>query len=292
MTAHDEALMALKAAKTFRGSHIVIYDEALDDILRKDKRLAADFPMALEKGDIQPFLQPKHYLQRPGWAGFEAFPRWLHPVYGRISPAWFIPLLEENGQINELDQYMLAYSCRLLRRWIDTGKQVLPISVNLSRSLFANTNLVDDLKAIVERYGVPFNLVELEIKEQSILRDNEEISEKVNQLHQLGFRIAIDDFGTGYFSLHCMKNLPPAVIKLDKTMIDRWQQEGDSQLMADIVTMARHMGLVVLIEGIETEEQLDMARSVGCEIAQGFYYAHPMSVEACERFINGEARES
>lgn len=292
--AYEKALMALKNAKQHKSEKekIVVYDKELEKELHQNKNLEREFPLALARGDMKVFLQPKYDLKHGGWAGAEALARWFHPQYGLISPGLFIPILEDNGMIADLDRYMLEQCCQLIRKWLDQGKEVHPISVNLSRPHFADTNLRDTLIHIVKKYNVPLSLLELEITERAILNDNNSILEKLLQLHDAGFHISIDDFGTGYSSLSCLEKMPLSIIKLDKSFIHHWMTQRNSRLIPDIVTMARHIGLTVLIEGVETEEQRDMVQQAGCDIVQGFYYARPMAVPDYEKKVFGEEDKS
>ena len=282
---YEMALTAIKAAKRSQQEGIVFYDQDMGAQTRHTKQLEADFAQALSRHELKLLLQPKHYLQKNGWAGSEALTRWQHPVFGWVNPTAFVPQLEESGEINKLDTYMLEESCRLIRSWLDENRQILPISVNLSRAHFAKKSLVSDIKDIVDKYKVPYQYLELEITESAVSSNYGDMLSKIKALRDCGFGIAIDDFGTGYSSLSLLDRIAATVIKLDKSFVDSWRENKESHLIADVVMMARHAGLAVVIEGLETEEQCSMARRAGCDIVQGYYYSRPLSIADYERLV-------
>ena len=164
---------------------------------------------------------------------------------------------------------------------------MLPVSVNLSRVHFANVTLVESILHIVNKYQIPFELIELEVTESAFFTHENVMLGKLHELHDLGFRLSIDDFGVGYSSLSELERIPASVIKLDKTFVDNWMDKKESCLIADIVKIARHIGLLVVIEGVETAEQCAMAKAAGCDIVQGFYYAKPLAVNDYEALVYG-----
>ena len=286
-SAYEEAVTALKHAKRGKGGGLAIYNEQMWQEQRMDKRLAADFSLALERHELQLFLQAKHYLQHDGWAGSEALVRWQHPEFGLLMPTKFIRILEQNGDISQLDQYMLEETCKVIRSWLDDGKAVYPVSINLSRAHFARQDLVESIQQIVGKYQIPLSLLELEITESAFFQDEKLMLEKIFSLHEAGFRLSIDDFGTGYSSLSLLEKIPADILKLDKSFIDNWSEHPESCLVKDIVQLARHFGMTVVIEGIETASQAEMARIAGCDIVQGYHYARPLPVAEYEKVIRG-----
>lgn len=289
---YEDALTALKHVKACRESGIIVYDQQMSKERRQNKRLAAEFDRALCQGELRLFLQAKHYLQQDGWSGSEALVRWQHPELGLLFPGRFIPILEKNGDINKLDLYILREVCRVIRHWLDEGRVVYPVSVNLSRTHFANPDLVEHIQAVIREFAIPLDYIELEITESAFFRDGEFMMEKLHELHEAGFSLSIDDFGTGYSSLSMLERMPTDVLKLDKSFVDNWLAHPGSCLIKDIVQMARHFGMTVVIEGVETAEQVEMARRSGCDIAQGYHYARPVPVADYESLVyGGEADE-
>ena len=285
---YEQAVMALKQAKkqADRGT-ITCYNHQIREANAQTKQLETDFQRALVNHEFELFLQPKHQIQSDDWDGSEALVRWHHPTLGLLSPGVFIPLFEKTGDIRRLDLYMLEETCRTLKKWLAEGKVVHPISVNLSRVHLASRDLQDRLLAVVEKYQVPLQYLELEVTESAFFEDTALMIGKLKQLHEAGFRLAIDDFGTGYSNLAVLSQMPAQVLKLDKSFLLDYQQDKESCVLPDIVRMARHLGMEVILEGVETEEQLYWARQCGCDIVQGYYYAKPMSVPAYEDLIYG-----
>ena len=164
--------------------------------------------------------------------------------------------------------------------------------MNLSRTHFANPDLVEHIQAVIREFAIPLDYIELEITESAFFRDGEFMMEKLHELHEAGFSLSIDDFGTGYSSLSMLERMPTDVLKLDKSFVDNWLAHPGSCLIKDIVQMARHFGMTVVIEGVETAEQVEMARRSGCDIAQGYHYARPVPVADYESLVyGGEADE-
>ena len=284
---YEEAVTALKHAKQGAGGGLAIYDQQMWQEQRMDKRLAADFQLALERHELKLYLQAKHYLQKDGWAGSEALVRWEHPEFGLLMPSAFIPVLEQNGDIGLLDDYMLEETCRAIRGWLDEGREVYPVSINLSRAHFAHQGLVESIQRTVERYQIPLPLLELEITESAFFQDEKQMLERIARLREAGFRLSIDDFGTGYSSLALLEKMSANVLKLDKSFVDNWDERPTSRLVRDIVQLARHFGMTIVIEGIETEKQAIRAMDAGCDIAQGYYYARPLSAREYEKLVYG-----
>ena len=283
----EHSLEALKAAKKQRGNKVCFYDEQLAKEQQKRLAVENDFQKALVRGDFKVFLQAKFSVVDNRWVGSEALCRWFHPELGFISPGYFIPILEDTGQIVQLDMYMLEECCKIVRRWLDAGQTALPVSVNLSRVHCESKALVQNVTGLIQKYQLPKRYLELEITERAFAKDNKIVWDKLKCLHDQGFHILVDDFGTGYSNLASLDNIPAAVIKLDKSFVDTWQTEGDSTLITDIVTMARHAGVTVLIEGVETRAQCEMVRQAGCEVVQGYYFAKPAAVDDYENLIKG-----
>ena len=284
---YEETVMALKHAKRTPQCHLAVYDYVMGIEHRESKALEKDFSKALEQGELQLFLQPKRFLQQEGWAGSEALVRWQHPRLGLLPPGRFIHFLEASGEIRQLDLYILEAACRTIHRWLEEGREVLPISFNISRANFANRTLVEDILSIVDRWQVPHRLLEVEVTESALFNDSRILGEKVHQLHDAGLRLAVDDFGTGYSTLATLEQLPVDVLKLDKGFVDSWQLRPDSRMIWDIVEMARHIGMLVVIEGVENAAQAEMTRRAGCDVAQGYYYARPLPVQEYEALVYG-----
>lgn len=288
---YEEAVMALKHAKSTASCHLAVYDYAMGIEHKEMKSLEQDFAKALECRELQLFLQPKHFLSKSGWAGSEALVRWKHPRLGLLQPGRFIHFLEASGAIYQLDLYILEETCRTMRRWLDEKRQIRPVSVNVSRVNFASCTLVEDILAIIDKWEIPHELLEIEVTESAFFSDSKVLLDKLQQMHDAGLRLAIDDFGTGYSTLATLEELPVDVLKLDKGFVDCWHERAGSSLVGDIVTMARHIGISVVIEGVENAGQAELTRAAGCDIAQGYYYARPLPVSEYEALVYGGEQE-
>ena len=284
--AYERAITALKYAK--QGSNtVVFYDQRMYEEQQMRKRLEEDFEHALERRELKLYLQAKHHLQSDGWAGSEALVRWHHPELGIIPPYQFVPLLEATGDIKRLDLYMLKEACRLIRRWLDMGRVVYPISVNISRAHFASKALVANICMIADSFRVPRHMLELEITESAFVDDSATMLDRLQELSAAGFRLSIDDFGTGYSSLSMLEQIPADVLKLDRNFVLGWERNHNNSLIRNVVRLARDFGMLTVIEGVETEEQAAMARESGCDVVQGWLYAKAEPVADYEKRVYG-----
>jgi EAL domain-containing protein (putative c-di-GMP-specific phosphodiesterase class I) len=210
--------------------------------------------------------------------------RWQHPTEGLILPQQFISLFESNGFILELDFYVYEKACQTLRKWMNAGKNVLPISVNVSKAHLADQQFGAQLKTLIEKYGIAPELLELELTESILFEDSHEAVSMIRHLKELGFSILIDDFGSGYSSLNLLKDLTVDVLKLDKEFFRKGgMAEKDKIIVDGIIRIANDLNLRILSEGVETQEQVDFLTAAGCHTAQGFFYAKPMPVEEFEK---------
>lgn len=285
--AMSDAVTAMKLAKKEKQDSVFFYDEQMGLLNNQNKQLMQEAERALRCQEMVVYLQPKYSLHHNCWCGSEALVRWMHPEKGMLKPECFIEQMEADGTIDQLDCYMLEAVCRQIRSWLDEGRRVLPVSVNISRVHFANASLVQDILAIVKKYEIPTALLELEVTESAFFKQDEIIVNKLESLHRAGFQLSIDDFGVGYSTLAALEKIPASILKLDKSFVDNWQLHPQSQLVADIVRIARHIGMTVIVEGVETAEQCDWVRSAGCDMVQGWYYAKSMSIKDYEDLVYG-----
>lgn len=288
-TAIDSALIAMKSIKT-KNQHISVYDKKLISKMLEEKALEDDLDTALENGEFLVYLQPKYNLKTDELAGAEALVRWKHHEKGMLSPGVFIPLFETNGSIAKIDLYMLDKVAAKIRQWIDNGKKLYTVSVNLSRVQLNNPKLAEELDKIVSKYDIPKNLINFELTESAYFDDVNKLVSTMDSLKSLGYSISMDDFGTGYSSLSLLKQMPLDVLKLDKSFLYGWDKEKNNpkqiSFITDIIQMAQHLEIETLAEGVETEEQRDFLKSAGCELVQGFFYARPVPVDEYEKMIS------
>jgi diguanylate cyclase (GGDEF)-like protein len=282
---------AKMAADTVRGNYaksIGLFDNTLRETELRSEQLIEDFPAALRERQFLVFFQPKFDVQRdePMLSSAEALVRWRHPKLGMISPGVFIPLFENNGLIQALDQYVWADAAAHIRAWKERLGVALPVSVNVSRVDLLDPSLVDKLQRIVSDNGLSYGELLLEITESAYTADAEQIIQKVHQLRRLGFRIEMDDFGSGYSSLNMISSLPIDALKLDMLVIrTAFSEKGNTRMIEITLDISHSLSVPMIAEGVETEEQMLALRQLGCDIVQGYYFARPMPAEGFEAFL-------
>ncbi len=254
------------------------FDDEARGRLLEEEEIEKSMNAALKNDEFQVYLQPKYVAKDETISGAEALVRWYNNG-NPVPPGYFIPVFEKNGFITELDYYMLRKVCGVIRDWLDKGYTPLPISVNISRIHFVNPHLAEIIKDIVDKYDIPYHLIELELTESAFLQNKRTMIETVTQLREYGFLISMDDFGAGYSSLNSLKDLPLDVVKLDGELF-RLTKEVDRghTVIRNTITMAKDLHMKVVAECIETREQVEFLCTVGCDIIQGFYFAKPMPV--------------
>ncbi|MDD3164263.1 MAG: EAL domain-containing protein [Oscillospiraceae bacterium] len=271
---------AMLAAETLKGQYkcaSAFYDDSLRQKLLQEQEITNSMAQALAEGQFQVYLQPKYDLSSDRIAGAEALVRWEHPKLGNMNPGAFIPLFERNGFITELDSYVWDKTCEIMESWIHLGQKYVPVSVNVSRKDIYQANLPGILSGIVAKHGLQPSQLHLEITETAYTENPEQLIEVVRTLKNLGFPIEMDDFGSGYSSLNMLSELPIDILKLDMRFIQKEnQRENRRNITSFIISLAKWMDLLVVAEGVETQEQIDMLRNMDCNYVQGYYYAKPM----------------
>ena len=248
------------------------------------QRIVNSMKSALENHEFVVFYQPKYGLSDNQIAGAEALVRWKHPERGMISPGEFIPVFERNGFITKLDYYVWEQTCIQLRKWMDEGKNPLPISVNLSRISLYNKDIVNVICNLVDSYRIPRRLFQVELTESAYNTNPKAVQDMMQRLREEGFYILMDDFGSGYSSLNVLKDIVVDVLKMDMKFFAGDDREGRGEnIMAAVIRMAKWLNMPVVAEGVERIEQVEFLRSIGCEYVQGYYFAKPMPVEEYEK---------
>ena len=282
----DRANIAKRTVKGLVGERYAFFDESLSKAILEDKQIEDEMKQALEEHQFEMYLQPKISMATMQPCGSEALIRWNHPKKGLIPPYKFIPLFERNGFVVEVDKYIWEEACKTIRKWLDEGKEPLPISVNLSRIHFKYDDLVEVIQGLVQKYNVPQKYFELELTESAFLDNEGAVNSTLIRLQELGFTIAMDDFGVGYSSLNMLRKLPVNVLKLDRGFINEATcTERGFIVLNHVIHMAKDLKATVVCEGIETEEQAETLKNAGCDIAQGFLYAKPMPVKEYEDYV-------
>ena len=284
----DRAKLAADTVKNSFVRTIGMYNMALHEKALYNERLLEEFHRAIEEKQFQVYYQPKFDVRQetPVLASAEALVRWMHPELGMISPGVFIPLFEDNGLIQTLDLYVWKSTARQIREWKDTLGLSVPVSVNVSRIDMYDPDLIDNILGLLDEQHLSAGDLLLEITESAYTQDSEQIIETVNALRDLGFRIEMDDFGTGYSSLNMISTLPIDALKLDMQFIrNAFREGGDTRMLEVIIDIADYLGVPVIAEGVETQQQLEALRIMGCDIVQGYYFSKPVPSPEFEKFI-------
>lgn len=288
---YDRASMAAESCKHKFMADVGYYDEDMTSKLRVEQELMNEAQKALDEEQFVVYLQPKTNIRTEKHYGAEALVRWQHPDKGMVSPGKFIPVFESNGFIGRLDFYMWEHTCKLLHRWIEEGLDPAPVSVNVSRANMYNPNLVENLKSLIQKYRLPASLLQLELTESAFMDDPDMMIAKVKELRENGFTVLMDDFGSGYSSLNTLKDIPVDILKVDMKFLGTGDKDGRSErILASVIQMAALLELAVIVEGVETKEQKDFLKSIGCEYVQGFYYARPMPWQEYEEELRNSER--
>ncbi len=282
----DRALTACNSVKGKYGVYYAYYDDAFRKRLLAEQVILDSMRQGLAERQFQVHYQPKYSLATGAVVGAEALVRWQHPTRGFMPPGEFIPLFERNGFITDLDRYVWETVCAGISDWLRAGRTPPPISVNVSRADLYNPELAAILAGLLDKYGLPVELLHLEITETAYTEDSEQLVGAVERLRALGFIIEMDDFGTGYSSLNMLSELPIHILKLDLRFI---RPETDdfrkANVLEVVIDLARRLRLPVVAEGVETAEQARALREMGCDYAQGYYFARPMPREDFERHL-------
>ncbi len=280
----DRAFIAVKAAKGRYEKDVAYYDDSIREKLLREQQIGDDMVHALKEEQFDVYFQPKYNLVTEKMTGAEALVRWHHPIKGFMSPAEFIPIFEKNGFITELDMYVWRKSCEYIAKWREKYGRWISLSVNVSRKDIYKQNLPEILRGMVERYGIPPEILHLEITESAYTENPEQLIFIVEQLKKQGFIIEMDDFGSGYSSLNMLAELPIDILKLDmKFLQNKGEQKKNENIMSSIVDLAKKINLYVIAEGVEKEKHISMLKSMKCDMVQGYYYAKPMPAEEFEK---------
>jgi len=234
---------------------------------------------AIDKEEFIVYYQPKYDPRTDKLMGAEALVRWQTET-GIVPPGKFIPIFEESGFITELDHYMIRHVARDQKRWVDAGYECVPVSVNISRAHFVESDLAEQIRDIIDSEGCPHNLVEIELTESAFFDDKNALLHTISNLQQYGFAVSMDDFGAGYSSLNSLKDLPLNVLKLDAGFFrGSDDQEREHIVVKEAIRLAKGLNMITVAEGVEDKAQVDFLAAEGCDMIQGYYYAKPMPAD-------------
>lgn len=275
----DRANLAKQSVKGNTVKYYGFFDQGIREKVLREKNIENNMYSALEAGEFVPYLQPQYSTRTEKIVSAEALVRWNDPIHQIISPAEFIELFERNKFIIKLDTYIWEQVCKLMSKWMKEGKDLIPISLNVSPVHFTNGDLVNEITSIMNSYHIPSYLIELEITESTFLEDKENVIRTIDKLHQLGYRIAMDDFGSGYSSLNLLSILPIDVLKIDQEFLRNTADSDKGKIVIkNVIAMAKELNMTVITEGVETREQVEFLRETECDKIQGYYYSKPLPV--------------
>lgn len=282
----DHASLARKSIKDSANENVAYYDEKMRESIERDIAIENKMEEALQNEGFQVYLQPKYYLPTGEIIGAEALVRWVEEDGTIVQPDTFIPLFERNGFILKVDFYVYEQVLKRMEQWIQEGRKHICVSVNVSRVHIRTYDFFIKLNQLMEKYHVPKDSLELELTESIIGGAQSTTRDFVMECKKEGYHVSIDDFGSGYSSLNLLKDLPVDILKIDKGFLDETQEsERSSIIVQQVVEMAKKMQIGTLCEGVETLQQADFLKGIGCDMAQGYLFSKPVPMNEFEKMI-------
>ncbi|WP_203300900.1 EAL domain-containing protein [Marinobacter sediminum] len=272
---------AMREGKRAQGDNSFwFYADEINQSAKKQIQLEAELHRAIERNELTVYYQPKIDLRTGEINSMEALVRWQHPISGLVQPGEFIPLAEQAGLIEELDRWVIRAVCQQISFWQKSGYGTVPVAVNLSPFEFRNPNLAEEIIAVVEEFDIPAEALEIEITETAVMHCLDAATGILEKLGAAGIRFYLDDFGTGYSSISYLKRFPISVVKIDRTFItDFLKNSSDASIVSAIIAMSHSLGIRVVAEGVETEEQLRFLQDLHCDEVQGYLMSKPLPKE-------------
>ena len=276
----QQADIAMYRAKQAGRNTFRVYHEEMNDKNKQQFELENALPEAIKLNQLLLHYQPKVSVETNEVVGFEALIRWQHPEYGLIMPGEFIPLIDGSNLIIELDEWVLKTVIEQLAKWREMGLPQLPVAVNVSGQHLHSETLPGLVQALIQQHQLNPELLELEITEGVLAGNTDQSIAAMKAIKKTGVRLSIDDFGTGYSSLSYLKKFPVDVLKIDQAFIRECQlNHEDAAICKTIITLGKSLGLMIVAEGVETEDQLDFLKYNQCDIYQGYYFSRPIPVD-------------
>ena len=284
----DKARNACNSIRADRVGSVAFYSEEMHKRELLEERLINDMQNSLDNNQFEVWFQPKFNIRskEPVLSSAEALVRWRHPELGMVSPGVFIPLFEKNGLIERIDRYVWSKSAAQVRKWREKFGFSIPVSVNVSRIDLFDNELESFLVGLLKENNLDYSDLFLEITESAYSDDSSQLVEVIRNLRAAGFKIEMDDFGSGYSSLKSLSEMPVDIIKLDMSFIRRIHESKTTFRMVELVVeMAKSLGVPVVAEGVENEEQYQLLRQADCDFVQGYYFSKPLPADDFEAFI-------
>ncbi|MCF0141758.1 MAG: EAL domain-containing protein, partial [Parasporobacterium sp.] len=290
---YNNAHAALVSLPDENANSVKVYDLSIAEKRLWIRHVEDGLQRALKKEEFLVYIQPKYNPKTNELAGAEALIRWENATDGFIAPYRFIPILEQNRTITKVDDYMLDHVARYQAEWLAEGKEVVPVSVNLSRTHFSDADLADHIASIVDKYNLPHKYIEIELTESAFFDNAEQLLQLVKDIKAKGFEISMDDFGSGYSSLNSLINLPLDVLKLDAGFFRDLQDEEKARtVVLAAIRLAKKLNMRIVAEGVEEKAQVDYLAEQGCDMIQGYYYEKPMPAAEYAELMGKPARVS
>ena len=277
MNIYDRAKGACEVAEKSGRFKVLYYDHELERDAKLREYVVCNIDKAIREGWIKAFYQPVVRTVSKTFCGMEALARWVDPVYGLLNPASFIESLESSHQIHKLDKAMIEQVCKDMRRLLDEGREIVPVSFNLSKLDFVSGDMLKYVDEMVEKYHLDRGFIRIEITE-TVMAADAYVRSQVKRFRKAGYEVWMDDFGSGYSSLNVLKDYEFDELKIDMAFLSS-MSEVSRTIIRSIVGMAKSIGIKTLAEGVETEEQFDFLRDIGCQKAQGFYFGKPSPLD-------------
>jgi EAL domain-containing protein (putative c-di-GMP-specific phosphodiesterase class I) len=271
----DYAQLACQEIKNDLNVNIKVFDEQLKNKLIKKNYIIDNIDKALENNWVKVYFQPVIGTKENKLVAMEALTRWIDPVYGFLSPADFISVLEENNLIYKIDTFVINKVCERLSNELKENHQIVPISINLSRVDFITCQPFDEVEKAIKKYNIDRKYICIEITESVAMDDPKLLTKAINQFRNAGYEVWMDDFGSGYSSLNVLKDYPFDEIKIDMAFLKNFNDKA-KVIISSTIAMAKKLNIRTLTEGVETKEHFDFLKDVGCERIQGYYFSKPL----------------
>ena len=274
----DRARYACASIKKHYDQDYCEYDEELDKTFMMRQYIVNNVDAAIDRGDIKVYYQPVCWAKNRKLCGYEALSKWEDPKHGFLPTSLFIPVLEEYHQVHKIDMVVVDTVCRDIRWLMDNGRPAVPVSLNFSRLDFELTDVVDLLESCTRKYNILPEMIHVEVTESALADNLESLHHDLDRLKSLGFPLWLDDFGSGYSSLNVLKDFSFDVMKIDMVFLSSFYEKGDKTkaVLKNVVSMANDLGMHTLTEGVETIDQAEYLKSIGCERLQGYLFGKPM----------------
>ena len=274
------------ARENAREDSVVIFKEEMSSKINHEIEILSTIDSAIKNNELIAYYQPKINSETGKITGAEALVHWKKPDGTIIYPDQFVPIIERSGQIIQVDYFMYQQVFQFINERIAEGKSIVPISINVSRQHFKKLDIINYVKSLQRVYNIPPKYVEFEITETVCMTDTVKALNFIRTFHEMGFKVSMDDFGSGYSSLYLLSELPIDIIKMDKCFLQTQNlKQKERVIISNVINMTHELDIQTLCEGVETPEQSEFLKSVGCDIQQGFYFSRPVTREQLQEIL-------